>query len=62
MESGENLPDLQEMEVTLKDESSDTEAAEFTFFRALNEKEKTRRSKNGKFDRVEVASSNSDSD
>ena len=62
MESCDILPDLKEMEVTLKDESSDTEAAEFTFFRALNEKEKTRTSKNGKFDRVEVASSNSDSD
>ena len=62
VESGENLPDLREMEVTFKDESSETEATEFTFFRALNAKEKTMTSKNGKFDRVEVASSDSDSD
>ena len=62
LESCENLPDLQELEVPLKDESSDTEPTAITYFRALNEKEKTRTSKNGKFDRVEVASSNSDSE
>ena len=55
-------PDVGDMELTLKDESSDTEPTAITYFRALNEKEKTRRSKNGKFDRVEVASSNSDSE
>ena len=63
LESCDNLPDLADLEVTLKGESSDNEAAGITFFRALNEDEKKtrRRSRRGKFEPVDVASS-TDSD
>ena len=63
LESCDNLPDLPDLEVTLKGESSDNETAGITFFRALNEDEKKtrRRSRRGKFEPVDVASS-TDSD
>ena len=58
--SSDNLANL---EVTYKDESSDTDPG-ITVFRALNEvdrKKTRRRSRTGKFETVDVASS-SDSD
>ena len=57
--SCDNLPDL---ELTLKDESLDNDPG-VTVFRALNEDEKKtrRRSRRGKFEPVDVASS-TDSD
>ena len=69
--SGENLPDLgdtmepdvEDMELTLKYDSSDTEATAltaFTTFRALNEKEKIMTEKNEKFKRLEKASTDSE--
>ena len=71
--SGENLPDLgdtmepdvEDMELTLKYNSSDTEATAlttYTTFRALNEKEKIMTAKNGKFERIEKASNDSEND
>ena len=58
-------PDVGDMELTLKDESSDTEATAlttFTTFRALNETEKIMTAKNGKFERIEKASTDSEND
>ena len=53
--SSDNLPNL---EITYKDESSDNDPG-ITVFRALNEDEKKtrRRSRRGKFETVDVASS-----
>ena len=58
--SSDTLPDL---EITFKDESSDNEQG-VTVFRALNQddRKKTRRSRRGKFETVDVASSCSDSE
>ena len=59
--SSDNLPDL---EITFKDESSDNDQG-VTVFRALNEddrKKTRRRSRRGKFETVDMASSCSDSE
>ena len=58
--SSDNLPDL---EITLKDESSDNDKG-VTTFRALNadeRKKRRRRSRRGKFETDDVASNGSDS-
>ena len=59
--SSDTLPDL---EITFKDESSDNEQG-VTVFRAINQddsKKTRRRSRRGKFETVDVASSFSDSE